>query len=73
MLSLSFQVRDVWGEPNEDMRPRDLAVFLDGRDFILTGSASGGVILLEITLSGDIGVIDSLGAVEGLGFGAIVD
>ena len=35
---------------------------LDGRDFILTGSASGGVILLERTLSGDIGVIDSLGA-----------
>lgn len=27
MLSLSFQVRHVWGEPNEDMRPRDLAVF----------------------------------------------
>lgn len=46
---------------------------LDGRDFILTGSASGGVILLERTVSGDIGVIDSLGAVEGLGFGAVVD
>lgn len=27
MLSLSFQVRHVWGEPNDDMRPRDLAVF----------------------------------------------
>lgn len=27
MLSLSFQIRHGWGEPNEDMWPRDLAVF----------------------------------------------